>query len=119
MASVTLIGGSFQDPSGNAAAGCLLTLQLNKDGQISNLASPPEYTGQVCAGQVVSVTLNSLGSVPASPAFSVISTDSVITGDENPAQYCLKVYDTNGNLIFGPEWGPIPYGDGTFDLGEF
>jgi hypothetical protein len=119
MATVTLTGGAFQDPSGNVAAGYTLTLQLNKDGQISNLESPPGYTGQVCAGQVVGVTLDADGNVPASPAFSVISTDSVITGDGNPAQYCLKVYDLSGRLIFGPEWGAIPYGSGTFDLGNF
>ena len=117
MATVTLTGGAFQDPSGNAAAGCLLTLQLNKDGQISNLASPPEYSGQVCAGQIIGVTLDGTGNVPADT--SVISTDSVITGDDNSAQYCLKVYDLSGNLVFGPEWGAIPYGSGTFDLGDF
>jgi hypothetical protein len=73
----------------------------------------------VCAGQVISVTLDSNGDVPSLLGFYVISTDSVITGDGNPARYCLKVYDLSGNLIFGPEWGAIPYGSGTFDLGDF
>ena len=95
-ARVTLIGGTFQDLAANPIANGTLVLQPMQDANVG---------GQMCGGIPVRVNLDANGNVSTTAAQMVYP---------NPV-YAARVYKADGQLVWGPNYVPIPNID-PFDL---
>jgi len=106
----TLIGGHFQDPSGNALASGYLTWMLNHDSNISTLGGP---TGtQVTAGVTVRCYLDTTGNVAG--VFQLWTND--VLSPQN-SYYTVRAYNSSGIEVWQfPQIFSLVYSD-TIDLG--
>src|SRR6266700_2660463 len=108
-----LIGGQFQDAQGNVLALGYLKMRLNQDEEVTGV-------GQIAAGVVVQVNLNSSGSVDTSVAQLVWANDVMIPLN---SFYVVTGYTAAGQLAWGPNsqqvisTGGVGVGGGTFDVG--
>lgn len=112
MATVNqIVGGAFQDSVGNVLVNGTLTFELSRDSTVNT-------DTQVCAGEVITVPLNSSGSVPSSPTYSLWPND-VITqlGSSAETFYTVCAYNANGQLCWGPAYVQIISTPSPFDLG--
>lgn len=93
MAQIT--GGAFQDLEGAPLANGILLIELSHD---SNLGSVPE---QVVAGLKRTVTLDSSGNIPNSPA-TYLFINSLLT--PSGSYYIVRGFKSDGTSAFGPQY---------------
>jgi hypothetical protein len=109
---VQLVGGHFQDATGNVLALGNLVMELVQDEQLSS------STGQVCGGIKITVLLDENGSVQGTsgdgdPAQYVWPTDAMLPLQ---ASYTVWAYSAEGELAWGPNYNlRVPSGS-TFDV---
>jgi hypothetical protein len=101
-----IIGGGFQDAAGNPLANGTLIFELSQDEQ-----SPTP--GQIGASRKVTVTLDSTGNVPASPAVYIWANDSL-----NPlnSYYRVTAYTALGQPVWGPQNQQVLSSPSPFNL---
>jgi hypothetical protein len=101
-----IIGGAFQDASGNPLANGTLVFELSQDEQ-----SPTP--GQIGASRKVTVTLDSTGNVPATPPVFVWANDSL-----NPlnSYYRVTAYSSVGQPVWGPQNQQVLSSPSPFNL---
>lgn len=108
-AKTQLIGGSFQDNEGNVLALGYLRLRLSSDELISGV-------GQVCAGVVTTINLNSSGSVDTVTPQLVWGNDQMTPVN---SFYIVTGYKADGQLAWGPNNEQVIGSGGTFDVGTW
>jgi hypothetical protein len=101
-----IIGGGFQDAAGNPLANGTLIFELSQDEQ-----SPTP--GQIGASRKVTVTLDSTGNIPASPAVYIWANDSL-----NPlnSYYRVTAYTALGQPVWGPQNQQVLSSPSPFNL---
>lgn len=109
---VQLSGGAFQDALGNVVANGYMLMQLSQDSQVTGAS--PEV--QVVAGNVIKILLDSNGNVQASPAQYIWPND-VLTPQNT--YYTVSVYNTNGQLVWGPNSQQVLSSPSPFDIGTW
>ena len=107
---VNIIGGGFQDSSGNPLSNGFLTFDLTHDGNICTLGAP---TGvQVTSGQTTKYTLNVVGNL--NPNQYIWSNDLLTPSG---SYYSVIAYDRNGIQVWGSPQKFILTYSVTLDLG--
>lgn len=106
---VQLIGGNFQDSEGNVLALGSLKMRLSQDESITGV-------GQIGAGIVLTIDLDSGGAVSGSPVQSVWGNDQMTPLN---SFYVVTGYDARGQLAWGPNNQQVIGDGGTFDVGTW
>ena len=106
---VQLIGGNFQDNEGNVLVNGYLRLRLSSDEVITGV-------GQIAAGIVTQINLNSSGSVDTSTPQLVWGNDQMTPAN---SFYIVTGYKANGQLAWGPNNEQVIGSGGTFDTGTW
>ena len=110
MASVNqIIGGSFQDAQGNLAANGTIVFELSQDCIVNT-------STMVCSGRTITFPLNSSGSIPSSPTYSVWNNDQL---SPSTSFYLVRVYSAQGQLIWGPNAVQVLSTTSPFDIGAW
>src|SRR5229473_2444825 len=99
-ATTQLINGHFQDSLGNALNKGYLVFKLNADNAVAGVAL-------LSAGVEVTITLDSNGSVVASPAQKLWATDVMTTVN---AFYAVTGYTASGQIAWGPNTQQVTSG---------
>ncbi len=103
-----LIGGNFQDAEGNVLALGYLRMRLSSDEEVTGV-------GQIAAGIVLRIQLNSSGSVDTVVPQSVWANDVMTPAN---SFYIVTGYKANGQLAWGPNNEQVISG-ATFDTGTW
>lgn len=90
MAVVPIIGGPFQDASGNALSNGYLVFQLQHDAAAAG-------TGQIVGQASVRVQLNDTGSIPTSPPVNMWPNDLLVPAG---GTYLVWAYDSSNRLVW-------------------
>ena len=106
---VQLIGGVFQDSEGNVLDSGYLHMRLNQDENIAGV-------GQIAAGIVITINLNSSGSVDTSTPQYVWGNDQMTPAN---SFYVVTGFKSNGQLAWGPNNQQVNGSGGTFDVGTW
>jgi hypothetical protein len=106
---VQLIGGAFQDCSGNVLVNGYLTMFLSQDANIAGV-------GDICSGISVRIQLDAHGNVSVTPPQYVWGNDQML-----PVNTFYRVfgYTANGQLAFGPDNQQVFGNGGTFNVGTW
>jgi hypothetical protein len=110
-----LLGGHFQDLSGNVLANGYLRMFLSSDELVTGV-------GFICSGIYVQIQLDSNGSVASSTSTPPATNQFVWSNDVmTPVNSYYRVfgYTANGQLAFGPDNQQVVFGAGTFDVGTW
>jgi hypothetical protein len=109
---VQIIGGAFQDATGNPLANGYLLMELSQDGQVNS-------NTEIAAGFKLKIPLDSSGNIITSPAQFVWPNDVI-----SPANtfYIVSAYTFAGQLVWGPNAvqvfsTPSPFPIGTWNPG--
>ena len=107
MARRQVISCPWQDEQGNVLALGSIVFEASGDALVTG-------TGELCAGIKGSLSLDSGGTVAASPAQYMWPTDQMSPSN---ITYTVWVYSANGQLAWGPNYGlTVPSGAGSFNL---
>lgn len=106
---VQLIGGVFQDNEGNVLALGYLKLRLSSDEQVAGV-------GQIAAGIVTTIKLNSAGSIDTSTPQLVWGNDQMTPLNN---YYIVEGFTAAGELAWGPNNEQVIGSGGTFDVGTW
>ncbi len=106
---VQLIGGQFQDNEGNLLVLGYLRLRLSSDENVVGV-------GQIAAGIVTQINLNSSGSVDTSAPQLVWGNDQMTPLN---SFYVVTGYTAAGQLAWGPNNEQVTGSGGTFDVGTW
>ena len=110
-----LLGGHFQDLSGNVLANGYLRMFLSSDELVAGV-------GFICSGIYVQIQLDSNGSIASSSSTPPATNQFVWSNDVmTPVNSYYRVfgYTANGQLAFGPDNQQVVFGAGTFDVGTW
>ena len=103
---VQIIGGAFQDPSGNPLANGYLLFELSQDGLVNG-------SSQIAAGREIKVTLDANGNVVTSPAQYIWPNDVIIPIN---TFYTVSAYTSAGQLVWGPNSQQVLSSPNPFDI---
>lgn len=106
---VQLIGGNFQDNEGNVLALGYLRLRLSSDEQVAGV-------GQIAAGIVTQINLNSIGAVDTVTPQLVWGNDQMTPVNNF---YIVEGFTAAGELAWGPNNEQVIGSGGTFDVGTW
>jgi len=110
MSSVNqIVGGKFQDSLGNVAANGTIEFELSQDCTVNT-------STLVCGGRKMTISLNSSGSIPSSPTYSVWNNDQLTP---STSLYLVRVYSAQGQLIWGPNAVQVLSTTSPFDIGAW
>jgi hypothetical protein len=112
---VQLIGGHFQDLSGNVLANGYLRMFLSSDELVTGV-------GFICSGVFVQIQLDSAGSVASSTSTPPAANQFVWGNDQmapTNSYYRVFGYAASGQLAFGPDNQQVIGNGGTFDVGTW
>lgn len=107
-----LTGGNFQDSEGNVLNLGYLKMRLSQDEEVTSV-------GQIGAGIVITINLNSSGSVDTVTPQYVWANDVMLPAN---SFYVVTGYKSNGQIAWGPNNQQVTssgVGGGTFDVGTW
>lgn len=107
MAQRQIINGSFQDGLGNALASGYITLRLSTDALVAT-------NTQLYASNIINISLDSNGNV--SGTVDVWPNDQMTP---STAVYVAKVFNSKGQLCWGPHGVTVPSGAGSYDISNW
>lgn len=105
MALRQIIGGGFQDLSGNPIGLGYMTLRLSSDAVVSGI--------QISSGIITRASLDASGNISGTVLFW--PNDQMVPSN---TVYIVKVYNANGELCWQSQQ-TIPSGTGSFDIGSW